>query len=93
MSIVRCQVGEALDRVDHVSRRVAPSLVCLNECDCEASMMEDVLAHKEFCAIKKMQKQTYTGEYYYTKNMNRCVVTRQVTCGCGGKLIFHRRTE
>ena len=34
-----CEVGGSLRRADHSSRGVLPSVVCLFECDCDATIM------------------------------------------------------
>jgi hypothetical protein len=43
----------SLRRAGHLSRGVLPSVVCLNECDREASTVRRPWPIRGFCAIKK----------------------------------------
>ena len=51
---VLCVVRQRyLRRADHSSRGVLPSVVCLNECDREASIMRRPWPNKGCCAMEK----------------------------------------
>jgi len=43
----------SLHQADHSSRGILLSVMCLNECDCEASIMRRTWSSRHFCIIKK----------------------------------------